>query len=230
MEQALEAELARPGPWRAGLRGRHPGHQLLAPALCPGDVGGHRAAVGRVSRPWRGGIRPGGRRGGPAARRAPGGVRHRGATAVSASRSTPGEAAGAGSIAGGGAPLPRRPHRPRHPAVRGSRSCATTFETAGCRSRSTSPATSRPGPWPGPRTTRCAQYVDAGLAVTLCTDGWLMTGVTLTDEYWLAHTELGFTRAEIDRCILGRLRERVPSLARAAGARGAGADELAALR
>ena len=31
-----------------------------------------------------------------------------------------GEAAGAESIAGGGPPLPRRPHRPRHPAVRGS--------------------------------------------------------------------------------------------------------------
>jgi len=45
-------------------------------------------------------------------------------------------------------------------------------------------------------------YLDAGLVVTLCTDGWLMTGVTLTDEYWLAHRELGFTRAEIDRCIL----------------------------
>jgi adenosine deaminase len=45
-------------------------------------------------------------------------------------------------------------------------------------------------------------YVDAGLVVTLCTDGWLMTGVTLSDEYWLAHTELGFTRAEIDRLIL----------------------------
>lgn len=45
-------------------------------------------------------------------------------------------------------------------------------------------------------------YYDAGLAVTLCTDGWLMAGVSLTDEYWLAHTELGFTRAEIDRMIL----------------------------
>lgn len=45
-------------------------------------------------------------------------------------------------------------------------------------------------------------YVDAGLAVTLCTDGWLMTGVTLSDEYWLAHRELGFTRDEIDRLIL----------------------------
>ena len=45
-------------------------------------------------------------------------------------------------------------------------------------------------------------YFDAGVVVTLCTDGWLMTGVTLSDEYWLAHTELGFTRAEIDRMIL----------------------------
>jgi adenosine deaminase len=45
-------------------------------------------------------------------------------------------------------------------------------------------------------------YFDAGLNVTLCTDGWLMVGVSLSDEYWLAHTELGFTRAEIDRLIL----------------------------
>lgn len=45
-------------------------------------------------------------------------------------------------------------------------------------------------------------YFDAGLAVTLCTDGWLMAGVSLTDEYWLAHSELGFNRDEIDRMIL----------------------------
>ncbi len=45
-------------------------------------------------------------------------------------------------------------------------------------------------------------YYDAGVAVTLCTDGWLMCGVTLTDEYWLAHTQLGFTREEIDAMIL----------------------------
>jgi adenosine deaminase len=45
-------------------------------------------------------------------------------------------------------------------------------------------------------------YFDAGLNVTLCTDGWLMAGVSLSDEYWLAHTELGFTRPEIDRLIL----------------------------
>jgi adenosine deaminase len=46
------------------------------------------------------------------------------------------------------------------------------------------------------------RYVDAGLAVTLCTDSWLMSGTSLTNEYWLAHRELGFTRAEIDRMIL----------------------------
>ena len=46
------------------------------------------------------------------------------------------------------------------------------------------------------------RYVDRGLAVTLCTDSWLMSGVSLTDEYWLAHRELGFDRAEIDQLIL----------------------------
>jgi adenosine deaminase len=46
------------------------------------------------------------------------------------------------------------------------------------------------------------EYVDQGVAVTLCTDGWLMCGVTLSDEYWTAHTALGFTREEIDRMIL----------------------------
>jgi adenosine deaminase len=45
-------------------------------------------------------------------------------------------------------------------------------------------------------------YFDAGLNVTLCTDGWLMAGVSLSDEYWLAHTELGFSREDIDQLIL----------------------------
>ncbi len=45
-------------------------------------------------------------------------------------------------------------------------------------------------------------YFDAGLNVTLCTDSWLMSGVMLSDEYWLAHAELGFDRAGIDRMIL----------------------------
>ncbi len=46
------------------------------------------------------------------------------------------------------------------------------------------------------------QYFDQDVAVTLCTDGWLMCGVSLSDEYWLAHTVLGFTREEIDQMIL----------------------------
>jgi adenosine deaminase len=45
-------------------------------------------------------------------------------------------------------------------------------------------------------------YFDAELAVTLCTDSWLMSGVSLTDEYWLAHRSLGFNREEINRMIL----------------------------
>jgi adenosine deaminase len=45
-------------------------------------------------------------------------------------------------------------------------------------------------------------YFDRGLNVTLCTDSWLMCGTTLSDEYWLAHTELGFSRAELERMIL----------------------------
>jgi adenosine deaminase len=46
------------------------------------------------------------------------------------------------------------------------------------------------------------RYVDAGLAVTLSTDSWLISGVMPSDEYWLAHTALGFTREEIDRMIV----------------------------
>jgi len=45
-------------------------------------------------------------------------------------------------------------------------------------------------------------YFDRGCVVTLNTDGRLMDGVTLTDEYWLAHEKLGFDREEIDRLIL----------------------------
>jgi adenosine deaminase len=46
------------------------------------------------------------------------------------------------------------------------------------------------------------EYFDSGVNVTLCTDGWLMAGVSLSDEYWIAHNELGFSRDEIDRLIL----------------------------
>lgn len=46
------------------------------------------------------------------------------------------------------------------------------------------------------------RYADAGLAVSLSSDNWLMSGTTITEEYWLGHRALGFTRAEIDRMIL----------------------------
>ena len=46
------------------------------------------------------------------------------------------------------------------------------------------------------------RYFDAGVAVTLNTDSWLMSGVSVSDEYWLAHTELGFAREEIAEMIL----------------------------
>jgi adenosine deaminase len=45
-------------------------------------------------------------------------------------------------------------------------------------------------------------YADAGCAVTLCTDSWLMSGVVLTDEYQLAHDALGFTPAELETMAL----------------------------
>jgi adenosine deaminase len=46
------------------------------------------------------------------------------------------------------------------------------------------------------------RYLRAGVAVTLSTDNWLISGVTLSGEYWRAHTELGVRRADIDRLIL----------------------------
>ena len=49
------------------------------------------------------------------------------------------------------------------------------------------------------------RYFDAGGVVTINTDSRLMDGTTLTDELWLAHTELGFTREEIERVTLHAL-------------------------
>lgn len=46
------------------------------------------------------------------------------------------------------------------------------------------------------------RYLDLGIPVTLCTDSWLMCGVSLTDEYWRAHQAFGFDRDAIDRLIL----------------------------
>ncbi len=47
---------------------------------------------------------------------------------------------------------------------------------------------------------RC--YFDAGVAVTLSSDNWLMSDVTLSGEYWLAHQALGFTGSEINTMLL----------------------------
>lgn len=46
------------------------------------------------------------------------------------------------------------------------------------------------------------RYYDLGMVVSLNTDNRLMSATTLTDEYWLAHKKLGFTRREIDQMIL----------------------------
>lgn len=45
-------------------------------------------------------------------------------------------------------------------------------------------------------------YLRAGVAATLCTDSWLMSGVSLTDEYLLAHEALGLTPAELETMAL----------------------------
>jgi adenosine deaminase len=57
-----------------------------------------------------------------------------------------------------------------------------------------------------------------------------MAGVSLSDEYWLAHTQLGFSRDQIDRMILNAFEgaflpwpERQALLARAR-------DELASIQ
>jgi adenosine deaminase len=50
------------------------------------------------------------------------------------------------------------------------------------------------------------RYFDLGGTVTLNTDGRLIDGTSLTDEYWAAHTRLGFTRGEIDQLILNGFR------------------------
>ena len=46
------------------------------------------------------------------------------------------------------------------------------------------------------------RYFDMGIVVCLNTDNRLMSAVTMTDELWLAHTKLGFQRAELDRMLL----------------------------
>lgn len=45
-------------------------------------------------------------------------------------------------------------------------------------------------------------YYDFGLRTCICTDNRLMSGTTLTDEFYKAHTELGFTLEEIKDLIV----------------------------
>ncbi len=45
-------------------------------------------------------------------------------------------------------------------------------------------------------------YLSCGCVVTLSTDSRLVDGTTVSDEYWLAHTRLGFTGTENDMLIL----------------------------
>jgi adenosine deaminase len=48
------------------------------------------------------------------------------------------------------------------------------------------------------------RYYEAGLLLTLCTDNRLMSGVTVTDEYWNAHEHQGFTWDELcDLALMG---------------------------
>jgi adenosine deaminase len=46
------------------------------------------------------------------------------------------------------------------------------------------------------------RYLDQGVIVTLNTDGRLVDGVSLTDEYFLAHSALGLTKADLERVTL----------------------------
>jgi adenosine deaminase len=46
------------------------------------------------------------------------------------------------------------------------------------------------------------RYYEQGVVVTLNTDGPLTDGVTLTDEYYLAHAGLGLSPADLARVVL----------------------------
>src|SRR5205807_408281 len=46
------------------------------------------------------------------------------------------------------------------------------------------------------------RYLERGVQVSLNTDGRLMDGISLTDEYFLAHTALGLTREQLARVVL----------------------------
>lgn len=50
------------------------------------------------------------------------------------------------------------------------------------------------------------RYLDAGCVVCLNTDSRLMDGITLSDEYWLAHTALGLSQEDLARLVLNACR------------------------
>lgn len=50
------------------------------------------------------------------------------------------------------------------------------------------------------------RYLAAGLTVTLCSDNWLMSGVTLSGEYALAARVFGLGRAELETLLLNGFR------------------------
>jgi adenosine deaminase len=59
---------------------------------------------------------------------------------------------------------------------------------------------------PDARSHPLRQYLDAGLVVTLCTDNWLMSGVTLSGEYDLAARTFALRDAEIESLVLSGFR------------------------
>src|SRR5438034_4049751 len=46
------------------------------------------------------------------------------------------------------------------------------------------------------------RYLDQGVVVTLNTDGRLVDGISLTDEYFVAQSVLGLTKADLARVVL----------------------------
>src|SRR3989454_8231662 len=46
------------------------------------------------------------------------------------------------------------------------------------------------------------RYLDQGVVVTLNTDGRVVDGISLTDEYFVAQSVLGLTKADLARVVL----------------------------
>lgn len=133
-----------------------------------------------------------------------------------------GEAAGAESVAGAifqchatrighGTRLREDPLLEAY--VRDRRICVETNITSNIQTRAVPDAASHP----------VREYLAAGLNLTLCTDNWLMSDVTLSGEYHLAQTALGFSREQLTRMMLNGFEsaflpwpEREPLIRRAA--------------